>query len=63
MWPTKLWNLEVMVAVLSVVMVMDKDMTRPLTSRLHFIEELLHIPQGEKMPKKSENMVALYVLQ
>ena len=52
MWPTKLWNLEVMVAVLSVVMVMDKDMTRPLTSRLHFIEELLHIPQGEKMPKK-----------
>ncbi|XP_052265796.1 carnitine O-palmitoyltransferase 1, liver isoform-like [Dreissena polymorpha] len=44
MWPTKLWNLVVMVGVLSVVLVGDWEPLRPLTGRLRYMEEVLHIP-------------------
>ncbi|XP_052812875.1 carnitine O-palmitoyltransferase 1, liver isoform-like isoform X1 [Mya arenaria] len=44
MWPTKLWNLEVFVAVLSVVMVGDWAPLKPVTERLRFLERAMFIP-------------------
>ena len=45
-WPTNLWNLGAMVLVLSVLLIMDWEFARPVTSRLLYMETFFYIAQG-----------------
>ncbi|XP_045183818.2 carnitine O-palmitoyltransferase 1, liver isoform-like isoform X2 [Mercenaria mercenaria] len=45
MWPTKLWNLEVLIGLLSILLVTDWSIAQPITAKLRWMEECLHIPK------------------
>ena len=45
-WPTNLWNLGVLVLVLSVLLIMDWEFARMVTSRLRYIDNFLFVAQG-----------------
>ena len=45
MWPTSLWNLGVLLLVLSALLIGDWEFAKPVTSRLDNLEDILHIPR------------------
>ena len=45
MWPTSLWNLGALVLVLSILLIGDWDIVKPVTSRLDWLEDFIHIPR------------------
>nr|XP_022311882.1 carnitine O-palmitoyltransferase 1, liver isoform-like [Crassostrea virginica] len=46
MWPTSIWNLAAMVLILSVTMVTDIQVMKPVNERLWAVHRMLYIPKG-----------------
>lgn len=46
LWPTSLWNLAALVLVLSILLIGDWEIVKPITSRLDWLEDFIHIPRS-----------------
>lgn len=46
MWPTSIWNLAAMVLILSITMVTDTQVMKPVNERLWKVQHMLYIPKG-----------------
>ncbi|XP_048749687.2 carnitine O-palmitoyltransferase 1, liver isoform-like isoform X2 [Ostrea edulis] len=46
MWPTSIWNLAAMVIILSVTMITDIEMMRPINDRLWKVYHMMYMPKG-----------------
>lgn len=53
MWPTSLWNLGALVLVLSILLIGDWDIVKPVTSRLDWLEDFIHIPRSWPLALRS----------
>nr|XP_034320165.1 carnitine O-palmitoyltransferase 1, liver isoform-like isoform X2 [Crassostrea gigas] len=46
MWPTSIWNLAAMVVILTITMVTDTQLMKPVNERLWKVQHMLYIPKG-----------------
>lgn len=53
MWPTSLWNLGALVLILSVLLIGDWELAKPVTSRLDRLEDWIHMPRSWPLAVRS----------